>query len=238
MPTTGAAAAGRGPAGRSRSTRRGGPARDALSLEYLNLGFASAVVTPTLRSRRSARIDLVFKVEEGPQTIVDHILIVGNRRHEARRHPCASCSSAGPAARPRGVSVESQRRLSAARPVPARPHHRADARRRRTSATSSSRSRRRRRTTIGYGGGVEEMQVLPAVPSGTPRSTWSSRRAGSSRSAAGTWGARTDRSTSTPGVSLRPNDEPDDPNNVGHSASPSTASSAPTGNRARSAGTT
>jgi outer membrane protein insertion porin family len=53
--------------------------RDALALEYLNRGFASVVVgaaaTPSLDH---TRVDFVFTVQEGPQTVVDHILIVGN----------------------------------------------------------------------------------------------------------------------------------------------------------------
>jgi outer membrane protein assembly complex protein YaeT len=54
-------------------------ARDALALEYLNRGFASVVVTPSpTASDDHTRVTLVFTVQEGPQTIVDHILIVGN----------------------------------------------------------------------------------------------------------------------------------------------------------------
>ena len=54
-------------------------ARDALALEYLNRGFASAVITPVPTANQDkSRIDLAFTVQEGPQTIVDHILIVGN----------------------------------------------------------------------------------------------------------------------------------------------------------------
>ena len=54
-------------------------ARDALLLEYLNRGFASAVVDVRVApSQDRSRIDITFNVQEGPQTIVDHILIVGN----------------------------------------------------------------------------------------------------------------------------------------------------------------
>jgi outer membrane protein assembly complex protein YaeT len=55
--------------------------RDAILLEYLNLGFSAVEVTakPTVSSDRS-RVDLLFDVHEGAQTIVDHILVVGNRR--------------------------------------------------------------------------------------------------------------------------------------------------------------
>ncbi len=54
-------------------------AHDALTLEYLNRGFASAVVTvsPTA-SDDHTRVALVFTIQEGPQTIVDHVMIVGN----------------------------------------------------------------------------------------------------------------------------------------------------------------
>jgi len=54
-------------------------ARDALLLEYLNRGFGSAVVDVRVApSQDRSRIDITFNVQEGPQTIVDHILIVGN----------------------------------------------------------------------------------------------------------------------------------------------------------------
>ena len=54
-------------------------ARDALMLDYLNRGFALASirVSPTA-SDDHTRVALVFTVQEGPQTIVDHIMIVGN----------------------------------------------------------------------------------------------------------------------------------------------------------------
>jgi outer membrane protein insertion porin family len=54
-------------------------ARDALAVEYLNRGFAAASVTPLARPTQDpSRVDLLFTIQEGPQTIVDHILIVGN----------------------------------------------------------------------------------------------------------------------------------------------------------------
>ena len=53
--------------------------RDALVLEYLNRGFASALVNVALSaSADHTRVDLTFTVQEGPQSLVDHILIVGN----------------------------------------------------------------------------------------------------------------------------------------------------------------
>ena len=59
--------------------------RDALILEYLNIGFSSAdvVVTPVFSNDRT-RADVTFAVQEGPQIIVDHILIVGNTHTDPR----------------------------------------------------------------------------------------------------------------------------------------------------------
>ncbi len=54
-------------------------ARDALTLEYLNRGFAAVVVRPAPKpNAERTRVDLAFEIQEGPQTIVDQILIVGN----------------------------------------------------------------------------------------------------------------------------------------------------------------
>jgi outer membrane protein assembly complex protein YaeT len=55
--------------------------RDAVVLDYLNLGYATVVVDvrPGLSSD-GTRVDLEFAITEGPQIIVDHILIVGNRK--------------------------------------------------------------------------------------------------------------------------------------------------------------
>jgi len=54
-------------------------AREALVLEYLNRGFASANVDVAVApSDDRTKADLTFTVREGPQSIVDHILIVGN----------------------------------------------------------------------------------------------------------------------------------------------------------------
>ena len=55
--------------------------RDAIVFEYLNRGFGSVdvQVTPAL-SEDQSRADLAFMIVEGPQTIVDHIVIVGNTR--------------------------------------------------------------------------------------------------------------------------------------------------------------
>jgi outer membrane protein assembly factor BamA len=55
--------------------------RDSIVLEYLNLGYASvAVDVQPKASGEGSRIELTFAITEGAQTIVDHILIVGNQK--------------------------------------------------------------------------------------------------------------------------------------------------------------
>jgi outer membrane protein assembly factor BamA len=50
-----------------------------LLLEYQDAGFWSVHITPAITlSAEGARADVTFTIEEGPQTLVDHILIVGN----------------------------------------------------------------------------------------------------------------------------------------------------------------
>ena len=58
--------------------------RDAISLLYLNNGYEAVSVDVDVKpsaDRKTA--DLVFTIREGPQIIVDHILVVGNRQIEA-----------------------------------------------------------------------------------------------------------------------------------------------------------
>jgi outer membrane protein insertion porin family len=55
--------------------------RDGLDFEYRNRGYDGVVVTPGVSfSDDGTRADVVFRLREGPQAIVDHIIIVGNRR--------------------------------------------------------------------------------------------------------------------------------------------------------------
>ena len=139
--------------------------RDALVIEYLNLGFASATVEPIQkRSEDSTEVDLVYHVQEGPQTIVDHILVVGNTRTDPRVVIRELQFHSG---QPLGLDslFESQRRLTALGLF----------RRVRITELRDSGGNRRDvlvtveeapRTTIGYGGGVEGMQVLRATGPG------------------------------------------------------------------------
>jgi outer membrane protein assembly complex protein YaeT len=60
-------------------------ARERIDLEYRNRGYDGVVVTsePALVDDNT-RADVVFRIAEGPQVIVDHIIIVGNRRISTR----------------------------------------------------------------------------------------------------------------------------------------------------------
>jgi outer membrane protein assembly complex protein YaeT len=87
--------------------------REAVVLEYRNRGFASAnvVVMPT-PTPDGTRADLVFRITEGPQTLVDHILIIGNTRTDQRVIKRELLLQEG---KPLGLEdlIESQRRLGA-----------------------------------------------------------------------------------------------------------------------------
>jgi len=87
--------------------------REAVLLEYLNRGFASAnvVVTP-VPNADGTRADLRFRITEGQQTFVDHILIIGNTRTDERVIKQELLLEEG---KPLGLEdlIESQRRLGA-----------------------------------------------------------------------------------------------------------------------------
>ena len=186
-------------------------ARDALALEYLNRGFASAVVTAVpAASADKSRVDLTFTVQEGPQTIVDHILIVGNVHtdrdvilRELQFRP----------GQPLGLQdqFESRRRLSALGLF------------RRVRITEVAHGSGNEHdvlvsveeapaTTIGYGGGVEANQRLRATgPEGTAESQLEFAPRGFFEiGRRNLFGANRSVSLYTR-VSLRPRDAPDDP---------------------------
>ena len=60
-------------------------ARDRIDLEYRNRGYDGVVVAsePTF-AENDTRADVVFRITEGPQVMIDHIIIVGNRRISRR----------------------------------------------------------------------------------------------------------------------------------------------------------
>jgi outer membrane protein insertion porin family len=138
--------------------------REAVQLEYLNRGFASAnvVVTPTL-SADHTRADLHFRVTEGQQTIVDHILIVGNTRTDERVIKRELLVQEG---KPLGLEdlIESQRRLGALglfrRIRVEELSHGSAATDVLVSVEEAS------ATTMSYGGGAEASRILKEGPEG------------------------------------------------------------------------
>ena len=60
-------------------------ARERIDLEYRNRGYDGVVVTSEpMFAQDNTRADVTFRITEGPQVIVDHIIIVGNRRISTR----------------------------------------------------------------------------------------------------------------------------------------------------------
>ena len=87
--------------------------REAVLLEYRNRGFGTPnVVVVPVPSPDRTRADLTFRIVEGQQTIVDHVLIIGNLRTDQRVIKREILLQEG---KPLGLEdlVESQRRLGA-----------------------------------------------------------------------------------------------------------------------------
>ena len=59
--------------------------RERIDLEYRNRGYDTVAVSsePAL-AEDDTRADVVFRISEGPQVLVDHIIIIGNRRISTR----------------------------------------------------------------------------------------------------------------------------------------------------------
>jgi outer membrane protein insertion porin family len=141
--------------------------RDALTVWYLNRGFQAAEVrvAPAFREDRTG-VELRYTIREGPQAIVDHILVVGNTRTQTSTIARELAVRPG---EPLGLAalVESQRRLSALGLF------------RRVRLTTIEHGAAGRRdlvviveeapaTTLGVGGGVEGGRRLRAGPDGGP----------------------------------------------------------------------
>ena len=128
--------------------------RDAVQAKYANLGFLHATVEsePDL-SADGRTANVVFRVREGPQIFVEHVLLVGNRRTRAETIERELQIKAGDAMNQDAV-VETQRRMTALGLF------------RRTRISQLSHGDENRRdllitveeappTTVGYGGGFE-----------------------------------------------------------------------------------
>jgi outer membrane protein assembly factor BamA len=128
--------------------------RDRIDLEYRNRGFETVAVEPVISlADDGLRADVHFRIAEGPQVFVDHIIVVGNRRTSTATITRALLLKPG---QPLGYSarLETQQQLAALGLF------------RRVTIDEIRHSGEQRRdivvqveeappTTIGYGGGVE-----------------------------------------------------------------------------------
>ena len=140
--------------------------RDRIDLEYRNRGYESVAVEPhVMLAEGDTHANVLFAISEGPQVIVDHVIIVGNRRTSLstieRELTLRPGEPLGYAAR-----IESQQRLSALGLF------------RRVNITELTHESESRRdvlvqveeappTSISYGGGLEGQTILrPTGPNG------------------------------------------------------------------------
>jgi outer membrane protein assembly complex protein YaeT len=132
--------------------------REQILTEYLNRGFADATVNVVPTVIDGSRVDLRFDITEGPQSIVDHILVVGNVKTDSRVIEREIQLKTG---QPLGLNAlfETRRRLGALGLF----------RRIRIDQIQHGESNRHDiiihveeapSTTIGYGGGLELSEVL------------------------------------------------------------------------------
>jgi len=88
-------------------------ATDGLALEYLNRGYPNALVERTITYTDDRRaVDVAFRIQEGVQVLVDHILLVGNSRTASDVIERELVFKAGEPLGQEAI-VESQRRLGA-----------------------------------------------------------------------------------------------------------------------------
>ncbi|MGE5246032.1 MAG: POTRA domain-containing protein [Betaproteobacteria bacterium] len=158
--------------------------RDAIELQYANLGYPNATVTanPGL-SADGTRADVVFAVREGPRVFVDHVLIIGNFRTSRQTILRELQFKAGD---PLGLAAvnESQRRLASLglfRSVRIAELAHGDESHRDVLVTVEEAPA----TTISYGGGFEVRPIIVQGAAGTastqlefaPRASFSIGRA-------------------------------------------------------------
>jgi outer membrane protein insertion porin family len=87
--------------------------RDRIELDYRNRGYESVVVNPdVMLAEDDTQADVRFTISEGPQVLVDHVIIVGNERTSTQTIERELLLKPG---EPLGYSarIESQQRLSA-----------------------------------------------------------------------------------------------------------------------------
>jgi outer membrane protein insertion porin family len=145
--------------------------RERIDLEYRNRGYDGVVVTSeSMFADDDTRADVVFKVSEGPQVMVDHIIIVGNRRISTRTIERELLIREG---EPLGYSAlaESRQRLFALglfRRAQIEPlGHSGEPRRDVLVEVEESPA-----TELGFGGGLEGGSVLRSDENGLAQERW------------------------------------------------------------------
>ena len=191
--------------------------RDALLEQYLNFGFRSAQVTveaPTMQG--GTRADLHFTVVEGPQVIVDHILIVGNTRTNPAVIQREMLLAPG---KPFGLAnmLESRRRLGELGLF------------RRVNITELAHGsstvcdvlvtvEEAQQTTIGYGGGGQlDRRLRPTGPGGQAQEAYEFAPRGFFEIDRRNLGGRNRSASLYARLSLRPNDQVNDTSLFGFS---------------------
>ena len=185
-----------------------------MELEYLNLGFASAQVTfvPSV-SEDKTRLDLTVRIVEGVQTIVDHVIIVGNHKtaEEVIRRELAFKPGA-----PLGLRdlIESRSRLSSLglfRRIDIRELEHGPSSRRDVLVTVEEAPA----TAIGYGGGLEATRFRIAGPDGEAVEDLQLLPRGFFDIGRRNLGGKNRSVNLFTRVSLRPNDSVESPDNPG-----------------------
>jgi outer membrane protein insertion porin family len=191
--------------------------RDAIGVLYLDHGYESVRVTPRVtRSPDGSHANVAFQIDEGPQTIVDHILIVGNTRTDPKVIEREVLLQPG---KPLSYSarVESQRRLAALGlfrrvQITEIPHGAPGSRDVVITVEESL------RTTIGYGGGAQIDRLLRAdEPGGEARDVYEFAPRGFFEIGRRNVGGKNRSLNLYARLSLRPNIDPADTNPFGFS---------------------
>jgi outer membrane protein assembly complex protein YaeT len=191
--------------------------RDALVEDYLNHGYASAQVNVEMPvSPDGTRANLRFTIQEGPQSIVDHVLIVGNTKTDPAVIERELLLKPG---KPLGLGDinESRRRLSALGlfrrvQISELAHGPANARDVVVTVEEAQ------QTTIGYGGGAQiDRRLRPTGPGGEAQEQFEFAPRGFFEVGRRNVGGRNRSVNLYTRVSLRPNDSTTDPNTFGFS---------------------
>jgi outer membrane protein insertion porin family len=157
------------------ATRTGAPysaaevatTREAIELEYRNRGYENVTVQPAVEAaEKGTRADIRYVITEGPQSIIDHIIIIGNERTRTEtitnellfREGDPLGYAALLASRARLAALGLFRRVEV-RPLP----HTGEARRDVLIDIEEADP-----TTLGYGGGVEGGYRLRTGDDGQP----------------------------------------------------------------------